>query len=86
MKELRNPINPEQKGDNVKATKTNQKRLLLLARELHGGQCSVDVQEITGEEEGQKAHASGRQRYCGNVGLRRGGGDLDNFSNLELWE
>ena len=32
------------------------------------------------------AHASGRQRCFGDVGLRRGGGGLDNFWNLELWK
>jgi hypothetical protein len=41
MNELRNPINPEQKGDGVKATTTNQ-AALLMSKELHKGQCNVD--------------------------------------------
>jgi hypothetical protein len=50
MNELRHPINPEQKGDGVKATKTNQTGQLLLSMELHKGQYCVDFQEIAGVE------------------------------------
>jgi hypothetical protein len=73
MKKLRSPIRPEQKGDGVKATKTNQRGQLLESRELHKGQCCVDFQEMAGVGGGEK-----RQRMQvtveGVLGLKDGWG------------